>query len=70
MKKQNLFLWGAMFLALILTTLVVEVQPLANMFEFTSIGWVEYGIAIGLAFLIIPIVEIVKLFQRLFSKNK
>jgi len=29
----------------------------------------EYAVALGLAFLIIPIVEIIKLIQRTISKN-
>ena len=70
MNTQNIYLWGAMILALVLTTLVIEVEPIAKMFEFTTIGWGEYGIGLALAFSIIPIVEIVKLFQRLFSKKK
>ena len=32
------------------------------------ISWTEYGIAMGLAFLVIPVVEIVKFFQRKLGK--
>ena len=69
LKTQNWFLTGAMLVALVLTTLVIEVPFLREMFEFTQIGWNEYGIALGLAFLIIPIVETVKFFQRRFTKK-
>ena len=48
----------------LLTTLLLEVPFLANAFGFTPIGLTEYGIAIALAILVIPIVEIVKAFQR------
>ena len=70
MKKQNLWLWGAGALSLLLTTVVIEVPFLANAFELVPIGLLEYGIAMGLAILIIPIVEIVKIVHRAIDKNK
>jgi Ca2+-transporting ATPase len=70
MKKQNVVLLGAAFAAFVLTTAVIYIAPLANAFGFESVSLLEYAIAIGLAFLIIPFVEIVKLFQRIFSKKK
>ena len=70
MKKQNWWLWGAGILSLVLTTLVIEIPFLAEAFELAHLSWREYLIAFGLSVLIIPIVEIVKLFQRIFSKNK
>ena len=66
---HNKVLWGAMLGSLVLTTLVLEVPFLANAFGFTPISWTEYAIALGLAVLIIPIVEIVKFFQRKFGKQ-
>ena len=68
LKKQNKILWAAMIGSLVLTTLILEVPFLANAFGFTVISWKEYGIAIGLAILVIPIVEIVKLIQRKLAK--
>ena len=68
LKGQNMVLWAAMLGSLVLTTLVLEVPFLANAFGFTTIGWDEYGIAIALAILVIPIVEIVKLIQRKVAK--
>ena len=68
LKGQNKVLWAAMLGSLVLTTLVIEVPFLANAFGFTAIGWEEYGIAMGFAFLVIPIVEIVKLIQRKLAK--
>ena len=64
LKTQNVILWAAMLGSLLLTTLVIEVPFIANAFGFTHIGLAEYGIAMGLAFLVIPVVEIVKLIQR------
>ena len=61
---QNPVLWAAMIGSLILTTAVLEVPFLANAFGFTPVGAVEYGVALCLAILVIPVVEAVKLFQR------
>ena len=69
-KNQNWWLWGAGLLSLLLTTLVVEVPFLADAFGLAHLDLMEYGIAIGLGFTIIPIVEIVKLITRLVTKNK
>ena len=68
LKGQNKILWAAMLGSLLLTTLVIEVPFLATAFGFTTIGLTEYAISIGLAFLVIPVVEIVKLIQRSVSK--
>ena len=64
LPTHNKVLWAAMIGSLTLTTLVLEVPAVANAFGFTPVDWKEYGIALILAFLVIPIVEIVKLFQR------
>ena len=69
LKGQNKVLWAAMIGSLALTTLLLEVPFLANAFGFTPIGWDEYAISMGLAILVIPIVEIVKLFQRMAAKR-
>ena len=69
MKNQNLWLWGAGILSLILTTVVIEVPFLADAFELAHLDLMEYGIAFGLAILIIPIVEIVKIFHRMVDKK-
>ena len=68
LKGQNKILWAAMLGSLVLTTLLLEVPFLANAFGFTMISWTEYAVAMGLAFLVIPIVEIVKFFQRKAGK--
>ena len=69
LKGQNKVLWAAMIGSFILTTVLLEVPFLAAAFGFTPIGLTEYGIAIGLAILVIPIVEIVKAFQRKAAKK-
>ena len=68
LKTHNKVLWAAMLGSLVLTTLVIEVPFIANAFGFTTIGFGEYGISIGLAILVIPIVELVKLLQRKLGK--
>ena len=70
LNSHNKLLYGAMILALVLTTLVIEVPFLADIFGFTTIGITEYLIGIGLAILVIPVVELVKLIQRSISKAK
>ena len=67
---HNKILWGAMIGALVITTLVLEVPAIADLFGFTPVGWDEYGIALGLAVLVIPIVELVKACQRGADKKK
>ena len=69
LKGQNMILWAAMLGSLLLTTLLLEVPFLANAFGFEMISWTEYAIAIGLAFLVIPVVEFVKFIQRRLAKR-
>ncbi|MDR0964388.1 MAG: cation-translocating P-type ATPase [Clostridium sp.] len=64
MKKQNRYLLGAMILSWICTTIVIYIPFLAKAFGFTTITLREYMIAVGLAVLIIPIVEVMKWIRR------
>lgn len=68
LNTHNKFLYGAMIVSLILTTVVIEVPFIAKAFQFTPIDFTEYVIALGLAVLIIPIMEIVKAVQRKLGK--
>ena len=68
LNGHNVFLYGAMLVSLILTTVVIEVPFIAKAFQFTPIDFTEYLIALGLAVLIIPIMEIVKAIQRKLGK--
>ena len=70
MKGQNKWLWGAGVLSLILTSVVVLVAPIANIFGMVAIGWQEYLVAMALGFCIIPLVEIVKLIHRIIDKKR
>jgi Ca2+-transporting ATPase len=70
LKRQNLYLWGAVSLSLVLTLVVLYVPFLQEAFSFEHISFFEYGIALVLAFMIIPLVEIVKAIQRGVAKRK
>ena len=68
LKSTNALLNGAAIASLVLTTAVCEIPLLANAFGFTSVELSEYLVAIALAFLTIPLVELVKWVQR--KKNR
>lgn len=68
MKNHNKFLYGAMIISLVLSTVVIYVPFLANAFDFASISFAEYLVSMALAISVIPIVEIVKLIQRKVEK--
>ena len=70
MNYQNMWLWGAGVLSLILTTLVIEVDFLAKAFELANLDVMEYAIAFALAVLIIPIVELIKIIHRAIDSKK
>ena len=69
MKKQNWWLWGAAVLALFLTVVVVEADPLANAFQLMTLKVEAVIAAIFLAFLIIPIIEVYKAIMRAVEKE-
>ncbi len=70
MGSLNWYLIGAMVLSLLLSTVVIYVPFLREAFDFAPISLTEYATALGIAFLVIPIVEIVKCFQRAADKRK
>lgn len=67
--KQNKYLIGSMIISIVLTTAVLYVPFLSNAFGFEHISLIEYAISMVLAFSVIPIVEIVKFFQRQTEKT-
>ena len=69
LKTHNKVLWAAMIGSLLLTTAVLEIPFLADAFGFTPVDLTEYSIALALAILVIPVVEIVKLIQRKTAKK-
>ena len=69
-KNQNKWLWGAGILSFVLTMAVLEIGFLRNAFELANLDLMDYCIAVGLSILIIPIVEIVKIFHRMADRKK
>ena len=69
LHSHNKVLWGAMLLSLVLTTSVIYLPGISDAFGFTHISLQEYGVALLLAVLVIPIVECVKAIQRAMHKN-
>ena len=64
LKSHNFWLYGSMILSFVLTLTVIYIPGLAKLFKFEEISIVEYLVALGLGFMIVPVVEIVKYFQR------
>lgn len=69
LNTGNVFLWGAMILSLFLTTAVIYIPFLAKAFSFEYIDLTEYAVALGLGFVIIPVMEATKFFQRHLEKK-
>jgi Ca2+-transporting ATPase len=68
LKSHNKVLWAAMLGSFLLTLVLLYVPFLRNAFGFEYINLTEFAIALALAFLVVPIVEIVKFFQRKLAK--
>ena len=69
-KFFKLLIVSMLALSLLLTSVVVLINPVANLFGMVGIGFVEYIVAMGLGFMIIPLVEAVKLVHRMIDKKK
>ncbi len=67
---HNKFIWASTAASLVCTTLVIYVPFLSKAFGFASISLAEYAVAMGLAVLIVPMVELIKLIQRTIAKKK
>ena len=65
MKNMNWWLVGAFVLTTIITLGVIYIPFFVNIFGFSSISFIEFLTAFGLAFLIVPIIEITKLIGRI-----
>ncbi len=71
LKGQNKYLWGSLVLALLLTCVVIFVDPIAEVFSLaTDFGFDEFVIAACLALTSIVVVEIVKAIERAVHKNR
>ena len=69
MRGQNKYLWAAGAASLVLTTAVIYVPVLREMFQFEHISPAEYGVALLLAVCVIPVVELVKWLQRVYKRR-
>ena len=58
MQTRNKWLVGSFILSLVFTLAVVYVPILSNLFGLAPVSLFEFGVAFGLAFLVIPIVEV------------
>jgi len=70
MSHQNRWLWGSATLSLLLTTAVIEIPFLSDLFELAPLSLREYGVALVLAILMIPAVELTKLIGRCIRRGK
>ena len=68
LKTINWWLLGSFILCLILTVGVIYIPVLSNLFGLAHINFKELCVALGLALLIVPIKEILKIFQRMRKK--
>ena len=62
-QGHNVYLYGSMIFSLVLSTGIVYMPVISDMFKFQHISFEEYFIAMAMAFSVIPIVEIVKFVQ-------
>lgn len=69
LPTQNWWAWGAFLMALLLTWVVIE-TPLSEVFGFAELDMVHYLMSLGLALLIIPIVEIYKFVMKKLGKSE
>ena len=70
LPKQNKYLIGSFILSLVCTTVVIYVPVLREAFEFEHISMMEYGAALLLSALIIPIMETEKAVERALEKKR
>jgi ATPase, P-type (transporting), HAD superfamily, subfamily IC len=69
-KGQNKYLWGAALLAAMLTFAVIYIPGLNTVFQLTALSVADFFVAFGFAAAILPLVEIVKFFQRRITKSR
>ena len=67
LKAFNYWLLGAFVLTTILTLGIVYIPTFARIFGFVPLNLNQFLISFGLAFSIIPLIEIVKIFKKLFK---
>lgn len=68
LKSHNKYLIGAMVLSFVLTLFVIYLPGINTLFKLTALSAGNFFIAVALALIIIPAVEIVKLVQSLIKE--
>ncbi len=64
LKNHNRILYSTLICSFLFTLAVLYIPFLSDAFSFTHISFAEFLIALALAFLIVPVVEIQKMVQR------
>ena len=64
MKTMNWWLFGAFIFTTIITIGIIKIPFFVTLFGFTNISLLEFLIGFGIAFLIVPIIEITKLIEK------
>ena len=64
MKTRNIWLLGSFALSIIFTLGVIYIPGVSKLFGLTYLNIKEFLIAFGLAFSVLPLTEIFKIFQR------
>jgi len=67
---KNKVIWVALLVGVGLTLLITLVPVISGIFHMVSLNLTQWLIVLGFAFMIIPIVEIVKLIQNVIEKVK
>ena len=70
LKHHNKWLYGAMILSLVLTTAVIYIPGLSDLFRFAHINFLEYALSIIYALMMIPLVECTKFIRRKITHEK
>ena len=66
---DNKFLNLAFGVGVVLVVLVVSIAPIGKLFDTKPLDWAQWLVAIGSAFLIVPMVEIQKIIERKLEKK-
>ena len=67
---KNWLLWLAVLVGLVLVILLVSIPSVASVFGLVPLGAIDWLIALGVSFTIIPIMEIYKLIYHAIKKHK
>ncbi len=66
---DNKFLNLAFAVGVVLVVLVVSIAPIGKLFDTEPLNWMQWLVAVGSAFLIVPMVEVQKIIERMMEKK-